>query len=72
MQASLVVLGGVFGLVNYSNASDSRWLLGAIVLLANFAPPGRSPPNQARDLLTRLPAEPSCQRPALRLPLADE
>ena len=36
------------------------------------APPRCSPPNQARDLLTRLPAEPSCQRPALRLPLADE
>jgi hypothetical protein len=35
MQASLVVLGGVFGLVNYSSASDWRWLLGAIVLLAN-------------------------------------
>jgi hypothetical protein len=32
MQASLAVLGGVFGL--YS-ALDWRWLLGALVLLAN-------------------------------------
>jgi hypothetical protein len=30
MQASLAILGGVFGLVAYSSASDWRWLLGAI------------------------------------------
>jgi hypothetical protein len=36
MQASLAVLGGVFGLVSFFSALDWRWLLGAIVLLANW------------------------------------
>src|SRR5947207_14750529 len=36
MQASLAILGGVFGLVAYFSASDWRWLLGAIVLLTNW------------------------------------
>src|SRR5262245_61827215 len=30
MQASLVIVGGVLGLVAYSSASDWRWLVGAI------------------------------------------
>jgi hypothetical protein len=65
MQASLVVLGGVFGLVNYSNASDWRWLLGAIVLLANWpytllviAPTNnrlmKTPPDAATDEARRM------------------
>ncbi len=36
MQASLAIVGGFFGLVAYLSAFDWRWLLGAIVLLANW------------------------------------
>jgi len=36
MQASLAILGGLFGLVAYLSTLDWRWLLGAIVLLANW------------------------------------
>jgi hypothetical protein len=36
MQSSLAIRGGLFGLLAYSSASDWRWLLGAIVLLANW------------------------------------
>src|SRR5712672_654952 len=35
MQASLAVMGGFFGLLAYLSTLDWRWLLGAIVLLAN-------------------------------------
>jgi Domain of unknown function (DUF1772) len=36
MQASLAIVGGLFGLLAYLGALDWRWLLGAIVLLANW------------------------------------
>jgi hypothetical protein len=36
MQASLAIVGGLFGLVAYLSTLDWRWLLGAIVLLANW------------------------------------
>jgi hypothetical protein len=36
MQASLAIVGGFFGLVAYLSTLDWRWLLGAIVLLANW------------------------------------
>jgi hypothetical protein len=36
MQASLAIVGGLFGLLAYLTALDWRWLLGAIVLLANW------------------------------------
>jgi Domain of unknown function (DUF1772) len=36
MQASLAIAGGIFGLVAYFSALDWRWLLGALVLLANW------------------------------------
>jgi hypothetical protein len=36
MQASLVIVGGVVGLVAYFSSLDWRWLLGAAVLLANW------------------------------------
>jgi hypothetical protein len=36
MQASLAIVGGIFGLVAYFSALDWRWLLGALVLLANW------------------------------------
>jgi hypothetical protein len=36
MQASLVIVGGLFGLVAYLSALDWHWLLGAIILLANW------------------------------------
>src|SRR6202045_1863981 len=36
MQASLAVLGGLFGLLAYLSALNWHWLLRAIVLLANW------------------------------------
>jgi hypothetical protein len=36
MQASLAIIGGLFGLLAYLSTPDWRWLLGAIVLLANW------------------------------------
>jgi hypothetical protein len=36
MQASLAIVGGLFGLLAYLNTLDWRWLLGAVVLLANW------------------------------------
>jgi hypothetical protein len=36
MQASLAIAGGIFGLVAYLATFDWRWLLGALVLLANW------------------------------------
>src|SRR5438445_13716772 len=36
MQASLAIVGGLIGLVAYLSTLDWRWLLGAIVLLANW------------------------------------
>jgi hypothetical protein len=33
MQASLAIVGGLFGLVAYLSTLDWRWLLGAVVLL---------------------------------------
>jgi len=36
MQASLAIVGGVFGLSAYFSTLDWRWLLGAAALLANW------------------------------------
>jgi hypothetical protein len=36
MQASLAIVGGLFGLLAYLNTLDWRWLFGATVLLSNW------------------------------------
>ena len=36
MQASLVIVGGVLGLITFISTLEWRWLLGAVVLLANW------------------------------------
>jgi hypothetical protein len=36
MQASLAIVGGLFGLVAWWQTSDWRWLLGAAFLIANW------------------------------------
>jgi hypothetical protein len=36
MQSSLAIEGGIFGPVAYFGALDWRWLLGPLVLLANW------------------------------------
>jgi hypothetical protein len=36
MQASLVIAGGFFGLVGFLSTFEWRWLLGAVVLVANW------------------------------------
>jgi hypothetical protein len=36
MQASLAIVGGLLGLVTYFSVPDWRWLLGSVVLLANW------------------------------------
>ena len=36
MQASLPIVGGLFGLVAYLSSFNLRWVLGAVVLLANW------------------------------------
>jgi hypothetical protein len=65
MQASLAIVGGLFGLLAYFISLDWRWLLGATVLLANWpytlfviAPANnrlmKTPPDAATDETRRM------------------
>jgi hypothetical protein len=51
MQASLAIVGGLFGLVAFLSTLDWRWLLGAIILLFVIMPTNRrlmdTPPEAA-------------------------
>ena len=65
MQASLVVVGGVLALVACFSTLDWRWLLGALVLLANWPytifvimPTNRRLMNTPAEAATREPPPP--------------
>ena len=65
MQASLVVIGFVLGLLAWRQAGDWRWLLGAVVLVANgpYTALGVMPTN--RQLMTFEPTNAGPQSRAL-------
>ena len=60
MQASLAIMGGLLGLVAFLSTLDWRWLLGAVVLLANWpytiyvVMPTNTPPEAATAETRRL------------------
>ncbi|MBV8088453.1 MAG: DUF1772 domain-containing protein, partial [Alphaproteobacteria bacterium] len=59
MQASLAILGGLFGVVAFFSTLEWRWLLGALLLLVNW-------PSTIFVIMPSNPSQPEPRRAAPR------
>lgn len=64
MQASLAVVGGILGIAAWFATSDWRWMLGAVVLLANwpYTLVGIMPTNRRIEAITPERAGPEARK----------